>query len=168
MLIHSHTISQFSHSVVSDSLQPHESQHARPPGPDPSPTPGGYSNSCLLSRWCHPTISSSVVPFSSCLQSFPAPGSFQMSQFFISGDLLLFWIHSFSLISSIFFYFTHIFIFNIYKLNENSLVLLHKGGLLPGPETGLLSNTWKWIVRGDTCADKARDFIGKGRPGGEQ
>ena len=53
--------------------------------PCPSPTPGIYSNSCLLSRWCHPTISSSVVPFSSCLQSFPASGSFQMSQFFASG-----------------------------------------------------------------------------------
>ena len=74
---------QFSHSVVSDSLQPHESQHARPPGP--SPTPGVYSNSCLLSRWCYPTISSSVVPFSSRLQSFLALGSFPMSQFFTSG-----------------------------------------------------------------------------------
>ena len=71
---------QFSHSVVSDSLQPHETQHARPPCP--SPTPWGYSNSCPLSQWCHPTISSSVVPFSSCPQSFPASGSFQMSQLF--------------------------------------------------------------------------------------
>ena len=74
---------QFSRSVVSDSLQPHESQHARPPCP--SPTPRIYPNSCPLSQWCHPTISSSVVPFSSCLQSFPAPGSFQMSQPFASG-----------------------------------------------------------------------------------
>ena len=74
---------QFSRSVMSDSLQPHESQHARPPCP--SPTPRVYSNSCPLSRWCHPTISSSVIPFSSCLQPFPASGSFQMSQFFISG-----------------------------------------------------------------------------------
>ena len=74
---------QFSHSVVSDSLQPHGLQHTRPPCP--SPTPEVYSNSCPLSRWCHPTISSSVVPFSSCLQSFPASGSFQMSQFFPSG-----------------------------------------------------------------------------------
>ena len=74
---------QFSHSVVSDSLQPHELQHARPTCP--SPTAGVYPNSCLLSRWCHPTISSSVVPFSSCPQSFPASGSFQMSQFFASG-----------------------------------------------------------------------------------
>ena len=61
---------QLSHSVVSDSLRPHETQHARPPCP--SPTPGVYPNPCPLSRWCHPTISSSVVPFSSCLQSFPA------------------------------------------------------------------------------------------------
>ena len=74
---------QFSHSVVSNSLWPHEPQHARPPCP--SPTPGVYPNSCPSSRWCHPTISSSVVPFSSCPQSFPASGSFQMSQLFASG-----------------------------------------------------------------------------------
>ena len=71
------------HSVVSDSLQPHGPQHARPPCP--SPTPGVYPNSCPLSRWCHPTISSSVSPFSSCPQSFPASGSFQMSKLFASG-----------------------------------------------------------------------------------
>ena len=74
---------QFSCSVMSDSLQPHESQHARPPCP--SPTPGVYPNSCPLSWWCHPTISSSVIPFSSCPQSFPASGSFPMSQLFTSG-----------------------------------------------------------------------------------
>ena len=71
---------KFSHSFESDSLQPHGLKHTSPPCP--SPTPGVYSNSCLLSRWCHPTISSSVVPFSSCLQSFSASGSFPMSQFF--------------------------------------------------------------------------------------
>src|SRR5574337_634108 len=74
---------QFSCSVVSDSLQPHGLLHTRPPCP--SPTPGVYSNSCPLSWCCHPTISSSVIPFSSCLQSFPASGSFQMSQFFTLG-----------------------------------------------------------------------------------
>ena len=74
---------QFRHSAMSDSLQPHGLQHARPPCP--SPTPRAYSRSCPLSRWCHPTISSSVVPFSSRLQSFLASGSFQMSQFFASG-----------------------------------------------------------------------------------
>ena len=74
-----HSSVQFSYSVVFDSLQPHGLQHARPPCP--SPTPRVYPNSCPLSRWCHPTISSSVVPFS-CLQSFPASGSFQMSQLF--------------------------------------------------------------------------------------
>ena len=74
---------QFSRSVVSDPLQPHESQHARPPCP--SPTPGIYPNSCPLSRWCHPAISSSVVPFSSCPKSLPASGSFPMSQLFASG-----------------------------------------------------------------------------------
>ena len=66
---------QFSCSVMSDSLRPHGLQHDRLPCP--SPTPGAYSNSCPLSQWCHPTISSSVVPFSSCLQSFPASGLFQ-------------------------------------------------------------------------------------------
>ena len=71
---------QFSHSVVSDSLWPRESQHARPPCP--SPTPGVHSNSCPSSQWCHPAISSSVVPFSSCPQSLPASGSFPMSQLF--------------------------------------------------------------------------------------
>ena len=68
---------------MSDSLQPHESQHTGPPCP--SPTPRVYSNSCPLSRWCHQIISSSVVPFSSCLQSFTASGSFPVSQFFTSG-----------------------------------------------------------------------------------
>ena len=71
---------QFSCSVVSDSLWPHQPQHARPPCP--SPTPGVYPNLCPLSQWCHPTISSSVVPFSSYPQSFQASGSFQMSQLF--------------------------------------------------------------------------------------
>ena len=73
---------QFSVSVVSDSLQPHGLQHARPPRP--LPTPRVYSTSCSLSQWCHPMISS-VVPFSSCFQSFPASGSSPMSQFFTSG-----------------------------------------------------------------------------------
>ena len=74
---------QFSCSVVSNSLQPYGLQHARLPCP--SSTPGAYSDSCPLSWWCHPTVSSSVVPFSSWLQSFAASGSFQMSQFFASG-----------------------------------------------------------------------------------
>ena len=74
---------QFSCSVVSDSVLPHGLKQARPPCP--SPSPGACSNSCPSSRWCHPTISSSVIPFSACLQSFPASGSFLMSQFFASG-----------------------------------------------------------------------------------
>ena len=73
---------QFSRSVVSNSLRPHEPQHARPPCP--SPTPGVHPNSCPLSQCWHPTISFSVIPFSSCPQSFPASGSFQMSQLFTS------------------------------------------------------------------------------------
>ena len=74
---------QFSRSVVSDSLWPHKLQHARPPRP--SPTPGVHPNPCPSSRWCYPTISSSVLLFSSCPQSFPASGSFPMSQPFASG-----------------------------------------------------------------------------------
>ena len=74
---------QFSNSVVSSSLWPYEPQHARPPCP--SPTLGVHPNPCPLSQWCHPTISSSVVPFSSCLQSFPELGSLQMNQLFTSG-----------------------------------------------------------------------------------
>ena len=74
---------QFSHPVVSNSLRPHGLQHAR--HPCPSPTPRAYSNSCPLRQWCHPTILSSVFLSSSCLQSFPASGSFPVSQFFASG-----------------------------------------------------------------------------------
>ena len=74
---------QFSRSVVSHSLQPHELQHTRPPCP--SPAPGVHSNPCPSSWWCYPAISSSVTPFSSCSQSFPASGSSQMSQLFTSG-----------------------------------------------------------------------------------
>ena len=74
---------QFSGPVLSDSLWLHELQHSRPPCP--SPTPGVHPNSCPLSQWCHPTISSHVVPFSACPQSFPASGSFQMSQLFAPG-----------------------------------------------------------------------------------
>ena len=78
---------QFSSSLVSDSLQPHELQHTRPPCP--SPTPRVHPNPCPLSWWCHPTISSSVVPFSSCPQSFPASGSFLMSHLFTSGGQII-------------------------------------------------------------------------------
>ena len=74
---------QFSHSVVSNSLRPHEPQHTRLPCP--IPTPRVHSSPCPLSRWCHPTISYSVVAFSSCPQTFPASGSFPMSQLFVSG-----------------------------------------------------------------------------------
>ena len=74
---------QFSRSVVPNSLRPHELQYARPPCP--SPTPGVYSNSCPSSWWCHPAISSSVIPFSSCPQSLPASGSFPVSQLFAWG-----------------------------------------------------------------------------------
>ena len=78
-----HCSVQFIHSVMSNSLWSHEPKHTRPPCP--SPTPVVYPNSCPLSQWCHPTISSSVLPFSFCPQSSPASGSFQMSQIFTSG-----------------------------------------------------------------------------------
>ena len=78
---------EFHHSVVSDSLRPHKPQHARPLCP--SPTPRVHPNPCLFSLWCHPTISSCVVPFSSCLQSFPASGCFQTRQLFTSGGQVL-------------------------------------------------------------------------------
>ena len=84
---------QFSHSVVSDSLWPHELQHARPPCP--SSTPRAFPNSCPLSQWCHPTISSSVVPFSSWLKSFPTSGSFQMRALYIRW--LKYWSFSFNI-----------------------------------------------------------------------
>ena len=83
-LLSPNSYDQFSRSVMSDSLRPHGRQHSRPPCP--SPTPWVYPNSCPLSQWRHPTTSSSVIPFSSCLQSFPASRSFPMSQFFTSGD----------------------------------------------------------------------------------
>ena len=83
----------FSHSVESDSLWPHESQHARPPCP--SPTPRAHSNSCPSSLWCHPAISSSVIPFSSCTQSLPESGSFPLSQLF--GMRPKYWSFSFSI-----------------------------------------------------------------------
>ena len=83
LISHANSLVQFIHSVVSDSLPPHGLQHTRPPCP--SPTPGACPNSCPSSRWCHPTISSSVFPFSFCPQSFPASESFPMSQSFASG-----------------------------------------------------------------------------------
>ena len=91
---------QFSRSVMYNSLRPHESQHTRPPCP--SPTPGAYSNWSLLSWWCHPTISSSVVPFPSCPQSSPASGSFPRSQLFAWGvcKSRSYWRFSFSIIPS--------------------------------------------------------------------
>ena len=90
----------FSHSVMSDSLQSHGLQHARLSCP--SPSPGACSNSCPSSRWCHPTISSSVIPFSSHLQSFPASGSIPINQLFISGGQSIGALASASVLSMIF------------------------------------------------------------------
>ena len=83
--LNSFSLVQFSCSVVSDSFRPHELQHVRPPCPSPTPRVHPNPNPCPSSWWCHPTISSSVVPFSSCPQSFPATGYFPMSQLFASG-----------------------------------------------------------------------------------
>ena len=88
------SVQLLSHSVMSDSLQPHGLQHTRPPCP--SRTPGVYSNSCPSSQWCHPAISSSVIPFSSCPLSLPASGSFPMSQLFEWGGHK-YWSFSFSI-----------------------------------------------------------------------
>ena len=84
MILSNFSSVKFSRSVVSDFLRPHESQHARPPCP--SPSPGVHSNSRPSNRWCHPAISSSVIPFSSCPQSLPASESFPMSQLFAWGS----------------------------------------------------------------------------------
>ena len=106
------SVSQFSCSVVSNSLRPHGLQHARPPCP--SATPGVYSNSCPLSQWCHPTISSSVIPFSSHLQSFPASGSFPVSQLFTSGGQNIRVSASTSISMSISLYNLHLYLFSLY------------------------------------------------------
>ena len=128
----------FSCWVMSGSLQSHGLQHTRLLCP--SPALRACSNLYPSSQWCHPTISSSVVPFSSCPQSFSASGSFQISQLFASGGQ---------------------------STGASASALLQEGGPLPGPESGLLFNTWKWVVWGDTHVDKARDFW-KGHPDKEQ
>ena len=92
---HLHIRELFSCSVVSNSLQPHGLQHARPPCPSPSTR--ACSNSCPLSQWCHPTISSSIIPFSSCFQSFPASGSFLMSRLYTHIRWPKYWSFSFSI-----------------------------------------------------------------------
>ena len=116
----------FSHSVASDSLKPHGLQHTRLPCP--STSPGVCSNWCPLSWWCHWTISSSVIPFSSCLQSFPASGSFLTSWLFTSGDL----IHSLYNVLSILCYLNHFCIAEKYTLTfgNQTIFYSHLGGLL--------------------------------------
>ena len=123
---------QFSHSVVSDSLQPHGLQHARISCP--SPTPRGYSNSCPLSRWCHPTISSSVVPFS-CFQPFPASGSFLMSQFISVGQ-------------------------SIGVLNSASVLLMNIQDWFPLGWTGLISLKSKGLSRVFNTTVQKHQFFG--------
>ena len=114
---------QFSHSVVSDSLRPHESQHARPPCP--SPTPRVHSDSRPSSQWCHPAISSSVVLFSSCPQSLPASESFPMSQLFAWGGQST----GVSLVS-IYYYILAIFFLSSKLLSTTAFATLHNTVLL--------------------------------------
>ena len=117
---------QFSRSVVSNSLWPHGLQHTR--SPCPSPTPGVYSNLCPVSQWCNLTISSSVIPFSSCLQSFPASGSFLKSQFFASAGQNI----GTSASASVF----PMNIQDLFPLGLTSLISLQSKGL-----SGVFSNT---------------------------
>ena len=118
------TLLLFSHSVVSNSLKPHRLQHARLPCPSSSPRV--CSNSGPLTRWCHPTISSSVVPFSSCLQSFSAPGSFQMSLLFTSGG------QSIGALASV----LPMNIQDWFALGLTGLISLQSKGLSPGGASG--------------------------------
>ena len=129
------SVSRFSHSLMSDSLQPHGLQHATPPCP--SPTPRGCSNSCPSSQWCHPTISSSVFPFSSCLQFFPASGSFAVNQFFKSLGL--------SIVASA----------------SASVLSMNIQGWFPLGLTGLISLLSKWVstVFSGTMAWKHQSLV---------
>ena len=130
-------------------LWPHGPQHAR--APCPSPIPGTYSNSCPSSRWCHPTISSSVIPFSSCLQSFPASGSFPVSQFFTSGGQNT----GVSALASV----LPMYIQDWFPLGLTGLIFLQSKWL-----SRVFSNTTvqkhqlfcasnPWVLRGDYCPD---------------
>ena len=132
---------------MSNSLQPHGLQHTRPPCP--SPTPRVYPNSCPLSQWCYPTISSSVIAFSSHLQSFPASGSFKMSQLFASGG------QSIDLVRNLSFYmFSQIISFRFsWSVSPHSFLLLNSYPsflftCLPVPKTSLcsFSNSWGWML----------------------
>ena len=120
---------QSSHSVVSDSLWPHGLQYTRPPCPPA--TPRVYSNACPLSQWCHPTISTSVIPFSSHLQSFPASRSSQMSQLFASRM----WVWS---VNSIIHFFLH-------KISRN-WPLGHHDVKMSGRRGGISKRKWKWAI----------------------
>ena len=156
---------QFSCSVVSDSLQPHGLQHTRPPCP--SPTPGVYPNSCPLSLWCHPTISSSVIPFSSCLQSFPASG------FFFSESVLhirwpKYWSFSFSISPSneysglISFRFDW-FDFLVVQGTLKSLLQHHssKASMLRCSAFIMAPLSYPYMTTGKTIALCIWDFVGK-------
>ena len=153
---------QFRHSVMSDSLRPHGLQHARPPCP--SPTPGAYLNSHPSRQWCHPTISSSVVPFSSCLQSFPASRSFPMRQFFSSGG------QSIGVSASAF----PMNIQDWFPLGLTGLISLQSKGLsrvffnttvqkhkFLGAQLSLVQLSHPYMTTGKTIALTRRTFVGK-------
>ena len=155
---------QFSRSVMSNSLQPQGLQHARPHCP--SPTPGAYPNSCSSSRWCHPTISSSVVPFSPCRQSFPASGSFQMSQFFTSSPK--YWSFSFNI--SLSNEYSGLISFRIDRLDllgiqgSLSTLLQHhssKASILQCSAFFIVQLSHPYMTTGKTTALTRRTFVGK-------
>ena len=154
---------QFSRSVVSDSLQPHERQHARPPCP--SPTPRVYSNSCRLSRWCHPTISCSVIPFSSRPQSFPASGSFPVSQLCIRWPK--YWSFSFSISPSneysglIFFRIEWLDILIVQETLKNLLQHVSKASTLWRSAFFIIQLSHPYMTTGKTIALTRRTFVDK-------
>ena len=156
---------QFSHSVVSDCFWPHGLQHARLCCP--SPTPGAHLNSCPLSQWCHPTISSSVIPFTSRLQSFPASGSFQMSQFFPSGGRK-YWSFSFGSTPSS--EYSGLISFRIDWLDLlavqgtlKSLLQHHswKASILQRSASFIVQLSHPYLTTGKTIALTRRTFVGK-------
>ena len=146
---------------MSNSLWPHSLQHARPPCP--SPTPGVYSNSCILSRWWHPIISSSVFPFSSRLQSFPASGSFQMSQLFALGSQ--YWSFNFNISPS--FEYSGLISFRIDGLDLLSVqgtlksLLQHHSSILRHSAFFIVQFSHRYMTTGKTIALTRQTFVGK-------
>ena len=155
------SVRQFSHLVVSDSLWPHGLQHARLPCP--SPAPGACSNSWPWSRWCHPTISSSVIPFSSCLQSFPTSGSFPVNQLFTScGQLLEFQLPSYERPGLISFRMDWLDLLAVQGMLK-SLLQHHssKSAILWRSDFFMMQLSHPYVTTGKTIVLTTRTFVGK-------